>query len=197
MYVCALKQVFNTVSFWDRTTDGNKRNKQTERRKDRFVSRSRALRGNDQRCEQLKTRQWHYQQTVDNNIVWHINTYDLNKKIPSYDCFVWVSRTRPFLLLLLVLVRTLARVDVFVWRIGCDLFYRNFIHNSNMSIHTVHERHGVHNSTLTHIHGTFIVVQSNWSKPKNERKKQQNDVVVFSFSQLNSNWKKSNNKMQR
>lgn len=90
MYVCALKQVFNTVSFWDRTTDGNKRNKQTERRKDRFVSRSRALRGNDQRCEQLKTRQWHYQQTVDNNIVWHINTYDLNKKahrtIASVGC---------------------------------------------------------------------------------------------------------------
>lgn len=168
------------------------------KKRNRFVSRSRAIRGNDRRCAKwLKTRQWHYRR-YDYGWQYSILIYNLNK-IPSYDCFsFWCREYTAFLCCCwcVYITRTLAYLlaclYVYVWRIGCDLLYRNFIRNSIMSTYS---------TTHIHIHShvyrqnvyrcTVQLEQASQKKITNRR------GAFFSFSQLNSNWKKSNNKMQR
>lgn len=86
-------------------------------------------------------------------------------KIPSYDCFVCCRRRRRKY----GFGYTLACKCIFmyVWWIGCDLFYRNFIHNSKMSTYNTRNMVYIYwRKKATHIYGTFIVIQSNWNKPK-------------------------------
>lgn len=161
MYV--LKQVFNAVSFeTEQQTATKEANKQTEKNRPicepltRYSRQRSTMRTAKNTSVTLSANGWQYIR-----IVWHINTHHLNK-IPSYDCFVWVSRTRPLFCCCWL-----------VWMcLYSELVAICFIEILFITpICLQYKRHGVHctQHTLTHIHGTFIVVQSNWNKPKTNK----------------------------